>query len=96
MSGDGPEDHARAGVEHLQAAAREVIKATRSLLDAAEELVDDPKAVQDLVGTLGAVAQAAASRLRAPRDAPAAAPADPDEPEAGGTSPGRVQRIRLS
>ena len=38
------------GIEHLQAAAREMIQATRSLLDAAEELIDDPKSVQDLVG----------------------------------------------
>ena len=37
------EDKVHEGMEHLQAAAREVIQATRSLLDAAEELIDDPK-----------------------------------------------------
>lgn len=74
---------ARAGLEHLQAAAREVIQATRSLLDAAEELVDDPKAVQSLVGSLATIAQAAASRLRT-------------EAEAGSSDAAHVERIRVS
>lgn len=52
------------GLEHLQAAARELIRAGRSLLDAAEGLVDDPAALQGLLGSLGTLAQAAASRLR--------------------------------
>ncbi len=86
MTGERPEDLAKAGVEHLQAAAREVIQATRSLLDAAEELVDDPSAVQNLVGTLATVAQAAASRLRG--DGGGQGPDDDDG--------GRVQRIRVS
>jgi hypothetical protein len=72
-------------VEHLQAAAREVIQATRSLLDAAEELVDDPSAVQNLVSTIASVAQAAAGRLRSDSDPPS-----PDDDD------GRVQRIRVS
>ena len=58
------DDPVKAGMDHLQAAAREVIAATRSLLDAAEELVEDPKAVQGLVATLRGVASAAAARLR--------------------------------
>ena len=73
-------------MEHLQTAAREVIQATRIFLDAAEELVDDPKAVQGLVGTLAAVAAAAAARLRS--DAPAGDDDDDDD--------GRVQRISVS
>lgn len=88
MADERPEDLARAGVEHLQAAAREVIQATRSLLDAAEELVEDPSAVQHLVGTIATVAQAAASRLR--RDA--GGPGDGDD----GGDDGHVQRIRIS
>ena len=87
MTGERPEDLAGAAVEHLQAAAREVIQATRSLLDAAEELVDDPSAVQNLVGTIASVAQAAAVRLRG--DLPGQAPDGDDDP-------GRVQRIRVS
>jgi len=77
------EDKVAQGVEHLQAAAREMIKATRSLLDAAEELVDDPKSVQDLVGSLAHAAQMAASRLR---------PTSTDDGDDGG----HVQRIKVS
>ncbi len=88
MTGERPEDLARAGVEHLQAAAREVIQATRSLLDAAEELVDDPAAVQSLVGTIASVAQAAAGRLRSHGGTPSAHDDEGDD--------GRVQRIRIS
>ena len=87
MTGERPEDLARSGVEHLQAAAREVIQATRSLLDAAEELVDDPSAVQNLVGTIASVAQAAAGRLRG--ESTDQGPDDDDDD-------GRVQRIRVS
>ena len=52
MAADERDDLAD-GVEHLQAAAREVIRAARSLLDAAEGLVEDPAALQGLLGTLG-------------------------------------------
>ena len=58
------DDKVQEGIEHLQAAAREMIQATRSLLDAAEELIDDPKSVQDLVGSLAQAAQMAAGRFR--------------------------------
>lgn len=87
MTADGREDHAREGLEHLQAAAREVIKATRSLLDAAEDLVDDPSAVQSIVASMASVAQAAAARLRTN-----GAGATPDDDDGDG----RVQHIRVS
>ncbi len=80
------EDKVQQGLEHLQAAAREMIKATRSLLDAAEELVEDPKAVQGVVGTLAMVAQAAAGRLRAG----GASSEDDDDGD------GPVERIKVS
>ena len=64
------DDKVQDGIEHLQTAAREVIKATRSLLDAAEELVDDPRSVQDIVATLTALAQAAAARCCRARPRP--------------------------
>jgi hypothetical protein len=89
---DRRDELAREGVEHLQAAAREVIKATRSLLDAAEELVDDPTAVQHLVGSIATVAHAAAGRLR--RDVAGRSPGDGDDGDDG--DDGRVQRIRVS
>lgn len=78
------DDRVQQGLDHLQAAAREMIKATRSLLDAAEQLVEDPKAVQGLVGTLGTLAQAAALRLR-PQPG-----ADDDDGDDG------IQRIKVS
>ena len=62
MADDERDDLAK-GVEHLQAAAKEMIRAGRSLLDAVEGLVDDPAALQDVLGTIGGLAQAAASRL---------------------------------
>lgn len=77
------DDKVHEGIEHLQAAAREMIHATRSLLDAAEELVDDPKSVQDLVGSLTHAAQMAAARFR---------PGGPG----GGDDDGHVQRINVS
>ena len=61
---DDQRDDLADGLEHLQAAARELIRAGRSLLDAAEGLVDDPTALQGVLGTLGSLAQAAAGRLR--------------------------------
>ena len=77
------EDKVHEGIEHLQAAAREVIQATRSLLDAAEELIEDPRSVQDLVSSLGTIVQAAAMRFRS-----GAGRAD-DEDD------GHVERIRV-
>ena len=92
MPADEHDEPIQASVEHLQSAAREVIAATRSLLDAAEELVDDPKAVQGLVGTLGKLATAAAGRLRS--DAARARGASGDDDD--GDDDGGVQRIRVS
>lgn len=89
MAAERPEELAREGLEHLQAAAREVIAATRSLLDAAEEVIEDPATVQQVVHSLAGLAQVAARRLR--HEAPDA--------EAGGEpgpTDGTVERIRIS
>ena len=50
------EDRAREAVEHLQAAALEMIAAARAVLDVAEELVKDPQAA---AGVISAVPEAA-------------------------------------
>lgn len=76
-------------MEHLQNAAREVIKATRSMLDAAERLIEDPAAVQSVVSTFSTLAQAAASRLQS--EAASSAADGPDDEDGS-----RVQRINLS
>ena len=74
------------GLEHLQTAAKELIRAGRSLLDAMEGLVDDPSALQDVLGTIGGLAQAAATRFGL--DGQPAADDEEDE--------GKVERIKLS
>ena len=81
---EGADDKVHQGIEHLQTAAREMIQATRSLLDAAEELIDDPKAVQDLVGSLTQAAQTAAARFR------------PGGPTDGDDDDGHVEHIKVS
>jgi hypothetical protein len=81
---DEDRDGLAEGIEHLQAAAKELIRAGRSLLDAAEGLVEDPAALQGVLGTLGSLAQAAAGRLRAEVGD------DPDEGSGG------VERIPVS
>jgi hypothetical protein len=53
------EERAREGVEHLQAAARELIEAARAALDVAEEVVNDPDALAALTGTFSAVGDVA-------------------------------------
>jgi hypothetical protein len=53
---DGPEggtdvhERARQGVEHLQAAARELIAAARAALDVADDMVNDPEGLASLAG----------------------------------------------
>ena len=80
---------AREGVEHLQAAARELIAAARAALDVAEEVVNDPESIATLAGTLASVGEVARriGGLAGQTTSPAAPPVD-DEP--------RVQRIRVT
>ena len=46
-------DRAREGLDHLQAAARELIAAARAALDVAEDLIDDPDTIASVVGAAG-------------------------------------------
>jgi hypothetical protein len=91
-----PQERAREGLEHLQAAARELIHAARAMLDVAEAMVDDPETVAQLVGALGTVGDvvrqvAAAGGRPAGRPPPGANGADgPGEPE--GDRPGSRRR----
>ena len=68
------DDRAREGLEHLQAAARELIQAARAMLDVAEDLVNDPEAVASLAGTVGVLGDLVRRRSASPD---AAAPDDP-------------------
>jgi hypothetical protein len=76
------EQRARDAVEHLQAAAIEVIAAMRAFLDVAEELVRDPAQVTAAVQGLADTARAAASMV-------------PTQPPHGADDDG-VTRIRVS
>jgi hypothetical protein len=82
------------GLDHLQQAARETIAAMRTLLDLAEELVEDPKAAEAMVNSIGSLAEAAARSIgdvsRYGRHTSTAAPPG-DEDDGGG-----VQRIPVS
>jgi hypothetical protein len=52
-TGDETRDRARESIDHLQAAARELIAAARAALDVAERLIDDPETVSAVVGVAG-------------------------------------------
>jgi hypothetical protein len=84
------------GVEHLQAAAHEMIAAGRAFLDAVEDVVRDRDAVASVVDAFGSIAHAAtqaasqASRMATGRDRPTSSAGGDDEP------PSRVQHIRVS
>ena len=79
------DDRARQGVEHLQAAAIEMIAAFRAFLDVAEEVVRDPSAVTAFATSLVETARSAAPTTAPPTPGADDAPAEP-----------RVTRIRVS
>ena len=78
------DERAKQGVEHLQAAAIEVISAFRAFLDVAEDVLRDPSAVTAFASSIVESAKAAAT-----------APV-PSEPAGDSASEPRVTRIRVS
>jgi len=56
-SEDRTVDPAREGLEHLQAAAHEMIAAARSMLDAVEEILEDPRAATAMASAFSTVAR---------------------------------------
>ena len=80
-------DRARDGLQHLQAAARELILAARALLDVVEDLVDDPAALATLVGAVGSLGDIA---RRAPT------PPDGNAGDDGAESGTVIQRITVA
>lgn len=84
-SGEG-DPRVQEGVDHLQRAARELIAASRAFLDVVEEVVERPDAVQDLLGVVGSLGEAASRTLRPDRRTP---PSDDDDDPP-------VQRIPVS
>ena len=85
---DSPVDAAREGLEHLQAAAHEMVAAARSMLDAIEELIDEPRAAAAMAtafGTISHLVENAVSSLTGAVGGGSSS--DDDEP--------RVQRIKV-
>ena len=80
------EEKAHEAVEHLQAAALEMIAAARAVLDLAEDLVQDPGPLLSVVAAFGEVVHRAKGT---------ASGADADADEAPSRAP-RVQHIRVS
>jgi nicotinate-nucleotide pyrophosphorylase len=72
------------GVEHLQAAAMEMISAARAFLDVVEDLVADPDKVAEMVSAVGTVATTVTDAVRKTNP--------PAQPSAGDG----IQRIRVS
>ncbi|HKE76180.1 MAG TPA: hypothetical protein VKB57_21365 [Acidimicrobiales bacterium] len=87
---DDRSDRARQGMEHLQAAARELIAAARAALDVAEDVVNDTDSVAALAGLLGSVGEMARRVTGA-----APGPADADDEAASEPAGTRVQRITV-
>jgi hypothetical protein len=86
------EQRAAEGVDHLQAAALEMIQAARAFLDVAEEVVTDRERVSEAFSVLTDVARAAA---RGATDRPGDGSTAPDGGGDGATE-SQVQRITLS
>lgn len=86
------------GIEHLRAAAGELIAACRAMLDAAEELLEDPATVSAVADGFGALLRGAADLGR--RAAGARVGRHDGARDGGGdgrdgAEPSRVQRIRV-
>jgi len=84
------DERAVEGLDHLQAAAIEMISAARAFLDVMEEVVTDRDSVASVVSAVGSVAQGAARAARASASPPAG------EGAGDGPDDGPVQHIRVS
>lgn len=82
------DERAAEGLDHLQAAALEMIEAARAFLDVVEEVVADRDKVAEVMAAVGSVAEAATKAAR--RTAGAANPRGPADDD------GPVQHIRVS
>ena len=80
-----PDRRAQDGIDHLQAAAKELIAAARAFLDVAEDLVDDPDRLTEAAGTVSDLVRRAGRTAGSPSEWSAAwagvfgSGADPDD-----------------
>lgn len=84
------EQRAAEGVEHLQAAALEMISAARAFLDVIEDLVGDREKLGSVVEAAGSVAEGIGRATRSTGGG------DPAGPSAGEAHEGPVEHIRVS
>jgi hypothetical protein len=89
-------DRAREGIQHLQAAARELIHAARALLDVAEDVIDDPAAIATLMSALGAMGDAARRRAAAAATTATSAADGDGEGEVGAVPEPTIERITVA
>jgi hypothetical protein len=90
MTDGGEQDRAGEGVEHLQAAAKELISAARAFLDVADDLVHDPKVAEGLFTGLSDLADAARGAARRAASGDGAGAAEDGDDDGG------VQHIHVS
>jgi hypothetical protein len=88
-SDDKTVDPAREGLEHLQAAAHEMIAAARSMLDAVEEILEDPRAATSMAAALGTMSRLIEGAVASVSGMVAGGASEPDDEP-------RVQRIKVS
>lgn len=69
------------GVEHLQSAARELLKAARSFLDVVEEVVEDPERLTGAASGLADLVTSSFGRRPQPWESAAWVDDDPSDPE---------------
>lgn len=69
------------GVEHLQSAARELLKAARSFLDVVEEVVEDPERLTGAASGLADLVTSSFGRRPQPWESAAWVDEDPSDPE---------------
>jgi hypothetical protein len=88
-SDDKTADPAREGLEHLQAAAHEMIAAARSMLDAVEEILEDPRAANSMASAFGTMSRLIEGAVTTVSGMVAGGAPEPDDEP-------RVQRIKVS
>lgn len=88
-SDDKTADPAREGLEHLQAAAHEMIAAARSMLDAVEEILEDPRAATSMASAFGTMSRLIDGAVAQVSGMVTGSQSPPDDEP-------RVQRIKVS
>jgi len=86
------DDALQEGLDRLQRAAKDTITAVRAVLDVAEDLVEDPRAVGTVLGTVGSLAEAVLRGARRPSPGRSDGAGTPDD----GDDEGGFQRIPVS